>query len=287
MTQGTLDGLDHAFLRYIGVVSENQQQIQSFYLPFFSACRQVLDLGCGDGDFVQLLQDRGIEAWGVDSDPLTVATALNRGRRVVQGDVFSYLHDADASSVDGIFCAHLVEHLPYDRVVELIAESFRVLRPGGRLVLATPDVRTLFSHLEMFYLHFGHVSFYHPRLLCFFLDHARFQDVEYGVNPTTSSPMMPGLRAGPKTGQASWARRGPDGVPLRVLREIPQQGKGLGRALSYRIKRKLAQWLVLPFVDQLADNMAELQQDIDRVAAALDSLNGPFECYATGCKPGS
>lgn len=60
-------------------------------------------------------------------------------------------------------------------------------------MVATPDVRGLFSHLEMFYLHFGHVAFYHPRLLCFFLDYVGFQGPTIGENPHTASPLLAGM----------------------------------------------------------------------------------------------
>lgn len=286
MIANDLTGLDYDFLRYIDVTPAGQRRIQQFYLPFFAGCRQVVDLGCGDGDFVALLLEQGIDAVGVDADDKTAAATRAKGLPVIHRNVFEYLAAAPTSGVDGIFCAHLVEHLPYPQVIELIRQSLRILRPGGRIVLATPDARTLFSHLEMFYLHFGHVSFYHPRLLCFLLEHAGFTQAELGVNPTTASPMLPQAQA--------LASRAPLHVPghgplLPYLREIPLQGNSLLQRLSYAIKRRLAAWLVLPFTDSLAANtaahLAGLDGDVRALAQSLQSLNGPFECYATAVKP--
>lgn len=278
-------GLDFDFLRYIGTTPEGQRRIQRFYLPFFQGTANVVDLGCGDGDFVALLVEQGIDALGVDADDKTVAAVQAQGLPIVQQDIFTYLTGAPDDSVDGIFCAHVVEHLPYQQVIELTRHAYRILRPGGRLVLATPDARTLFSHLEMFYLHFGHVSFYHPRLLCFLLEHAGFTATELGVNPATASPLMP-------EAQRLAAKPPVDAGPmLPYLREIPQQGGSWLQQLSYTIKRRLAGWLVLPFTDSLAAatarRVAVLEGDTRALAQALQSANGPFECYATGIKPDS
>jgi hypothetical protein len=168
----------------------------------------------------------------------------------------------------------------------LVDRAYRILRPGGRIVLVTPDVRSLCTHLETFYLHFAHVSFYHPRLLCFFLEHSGFIQAELGANtdPSAASPLMPQAQA--------LARRSPrsaGGARLPYLREIPRQGGSPIQRLSYRAKRWLARWLILPFTDSLAeavnDQFALLDHDMVGLAQALQSLNGPFECYATALKP--
>lgn len=333
MTETTLEGLDFDFLRYIGVVGENQRRIQEFYLPRFKDCRKVIDLGCGDADFVQILQEHGIDALGVDSDARAFAAAQANNIPVVQRDVFSYLAELPDNAVDGIFAAHLVEHLPFPKVMELIEQAGRVLQPGGIIVLVTPNVRSLFSHLEMFYLHFGHITFYHPRLLGFFLDHARFEEIESGENPHTASPMLPEVH--PILGRAPYAptdtdtdidtppaepipsyaaRPGYANPPGRrrydAERITPPQGNGVLARFSYAAKHRLSQWLVLPVVDRLYNNLRDeldgllsdktrLEQHIQiqaqqiralrgethALATALQSLNGPFECFVAARKP--
>jgi SAM-dependent methyltransferase len=290
--QPDTSGLDFDFLRYIGTEPASQRRIQSFYLPLFAGCRHVVDLGCGDGDFVTLLLEEGVEVVGVDADDKVQAAAQAKGLPLIHRNVFDYLANAPDQSVDGIFCAHLVEHLAYPQVMELVRQAYRILRPGGRIVLATPDCRTLFSHLEMFYLHFGHISFYHPRLLCFLLTHEGFDGVEFGVNPHTASPLLPHAHA--------LSTRGPLAPPpargLAYRRTIPLQGKSWLHRLSFALKRRLAAWLVLPFVDSLAagvdvrlgeadPRLTLLDEDLRRLAADLDAANGPFECYATALKP--
>jgi SAM-dependent methyltransferase len=283
----SLAGLDYDFLRYIGVDATGLRRIQQFYLPFFAGCRHVVDLGCGDGDFVALLREQGIDAVGVDADVKVCAEVRARGLPVVEQDVFDYLASAPSASVDGLFSAHLVEHLPYPKVVELAQQAQRILRPGGRIVLATPDTRSLYTHLESFYLHFGHISFYHPQLLCFFLEHAGLTQAQFGTNPGTTSPLLPEMQA--------LARRPPahaaPGAWLPYRRAIPPQGTSPLRRLSHGVKGWLARWLVLPFTDSLASavqaRLAELDREVLGLAQAIQVLNGPYECYATAVKPAS
>jgi SAM-dependent methyltransferase len=235
---------------------------------------------------VALLLEAGVDALGVDADPKTCADAQAKGLPVRCQNVFDYLAATSANSVDGIFSAHLVEHLAYPQVVELVAEAARILRPGGRLLLATPDCRSLFSHLEMYYLHFGHVSFYHPRLLTFLLEQGGFTNLTYDANPNIPSPLLPQV-------QAIAARTPPSessGASVPYTRIVPPQGASPLHKLSYAIKRRLAQWLVLPFTDSLAATtqarLTALESDVVRLAGDLQSLNGSFECFATGIKGG-
>lgn len=302
-------GLDYDFLRYMGVQPDKQREIQSHYLSYFADCRRVLDLGCGDGDFMALLAERGIDVLGVDSDEKALQAVQAQGLPAVQSDVFDYLRNAPDASFDGIFCAHLVEHLPYALVIELIQQAYRVLQPGGVVVLATPDVRSLFSHLEMFYLHFGHVSFYHPRLLCFFLEHAGFVDALFEVNPETASPLLTGVEDVAEKIQPAYPPA--DFSVDRLLyypQEIPLQGKGVLQRISHRVKTRLTRWLVQPLIYQLALHthetlqqtvdhftayltqsvtppLNELRGDVHTLANALRSINTPFECYALAHKP--
>jgi SAM-dependent methyltransferase len=186
----TEPGLDFAFLQFIGATPESQKRWQRFYVPQFAGCTRVLDLGCGSGDFLELLAEQGIAGFGVDADPQCCADARARGLTVAEQDVLDYLRTAAPEQFDGVFCAHLVEHLPYEAVLELVRGALRVLRPGGRVVLATPNARSLFAHLEMFHRHFGHVSFYHPELLRFFLQHAGFTQLETGTNASMARGAM-------------------------------------------------------------------------------------------------
>jgi SAM-dependent methyltransferase len=270
MTEDLFSGLDYYFLRHIDVQPETQKLSQSLYLPFYEGCHKVADLGCGDGDFVELLVEQGKEAIGVDSDPKACEMARERGIPIVCQDVFDYLENLPEGELDGIFSAHLVEHLAYQEVLRLFQLSYRALRPGGVIVATTPDVRGLYAHLEMFWLHFGHVSFYHPRLLCFFLEHVGFVATELGENPHTASPLMAELRArfaAPRS-RPSWQPppwqplsspwQAPEkrlSIPIGYEQELPLQGSSWWRRLSRTVKMFVARMVVWPYMEQLLSRM--------------------------------
>lgn len=274
-------GLDYAFLQFIGATPESQKHWQRFYVPMFAECRDVLDLGCGSGDFLEMAAEQGARVHGVDLDPQCCADARGRGLSVDCADVLEYLRGAAPEQFDGVFCAHLIEHLPYEAVLEVVRGARRVLRPGGRLVLVTPNARALYAHLGAFYEHFGHVSFYHPNLMRFFLTYAGFERVETGTNPTMSAPEWGNLRgrvldgfrvdvavepvearygepvpvAAPRplaasAGPASGAT-GDHPPSVAPARELPRVREGVLGRLSYRLKNALARWLVLPYLDDL------------------------------------
>jgi O-antigen chain-terminating methyltransferase len=278
-----MEDLDYHFLRYIGVNREGQRRIQSFHLPFFEGCQRVLDLGCGDGDFVEMLGERGIAALGVDRDAACCREAARRGVEVVCQDLFEYLRGLEEESVDGIFASHLVEHLTYREVMELLSLARRALTKGGRILLTTPNVRGLYSHLEMFYLHFDHVTFYHPRLLCFFLEHTGYSQVEMGENPETAFPLWGQLTSRPSQGSGSLLS------PLQYDPLLPLPSNPLRRVI-WRGKMFLVRLIVQPYLDRIVEGvnagLRQISAALERVDTKLEHLDRPFECYARGRKPG-
>jgi len=144
------------------------------FVPFFRDCRQVLDLGCGSGPFLENLRDAGINAVGVDADALAAEQAAASGLRVIRADVLQFLQDSN-DIFDGIFCSHLVEHLPFEALVELVERIARRLTPGGILVMAFPNPESLEMQLFHFWVDPQHVRFYHPTLIQAMLRHYGFE----------------------------------------------------------------------------------------------------------------
>jgi len=287
--------LDFRFLRYTGVVSEEMRRIQSFYLPFFEGRQRVLDLACGDGDFVEMLTEQGILATGIDFDPNACEAMQTRGLDVVCQDVLEYLEQVEPESIDGIFSAHLVEHLTYRQTLRMLELSLRVLKPGGVILLVTPNVRSMYAHLESFYKHFGHVSFYHPELLCFFFDYVGFVDPQMGENPRMAKPLWGELSISERlhidtqyyTGRQSQVaqrcdRRHHDRRYRGNSRAIPRltyermlplsRDNRLQRAIR-GVKMFLVRMIVQPYIDQLVTGINQLLTEMcQRIAADLEGL---------------
>ena len=277
--------LDYAFLRYTGVIRENMRRIQSFYLPFFEGRQRVLDLACGDGDFCQMLAEKGVSVTGIDFDPKACQAVRARGLDVVCQDVLDYMEQVEPNTIDGIFSAHLVEHLNYRQVLKILELCHPALKPGGIILLVTPNARSMYAHLESFYKHFGHVSFYHPELLCFFLDYVGFANPQMGENPQMAAPLW---------GEPSISTR-QQGAPLiphlTYERMLPLPSDNLLRRAIRSVKMLLARMIVLPYTDQLLGGVNGLVAQVNLLATDMYSmrttLDRPVECYAYAYKAAS
>lgn len=111
----------------------------------------LLDLGCGRGEWLELLQDHGVAAEGVDSNTVFAGMCVERGQRVILGDAITYLRSLPAASRGAITAFHLIEHLPYAVLVTLVKECHRVLQPGGLVIFETPNPDNLLVGGSRFY----------------------------------------------------------------------------------------------------------------------------------------
>lgn len=121
-------------------------------LPFLEGRTPLLDLGCGRGEWLGLLMERGISAEGIESDPALVNSARRRGLNVRNGDVLEEIRKSDDSSFGLITAFHLLEHLPPGQVLLLLEQVRRVLKPGGRVLIECPNPANLRVGGSLFWL---------------------------------------------------------------------------------------------------------------------------------------
>lgn len=117
-----------------------------------SADRPVLDLGCGHGEWLQLLRDNGIVGHGIDINALFVELCRGRGLQVEQANVLHHLEGLPGGSLGAITGMHIAEHLPFDVLIKLLDHAHRVLAPGGVLILETPNPENILVASHYFYL---------------------------------------------------------------------------------------------------------------------------------------
>ena len=154
------------------------KQQKKFVKYFLRAPGPVLDLGCGRGVMLELLQNERVDSYGVDSFGPGIQTCREKGLRVIDCDLFTHLKGLARSSLGGIFCSHVVEHLTPALAMVLLRESARILSPGGTLVLVTPNSKDLLVVMESFWLDLTHVRFYPARLLRILLEQVGFHSVK-------------------------------------------------------------------------------------------------------------
>jgi SAM-dependent methyltransferase len=143
----------------------------------FRGLAPVVDLGCGRGEFLELLRHAGVAGRGVDGNRNAVLECRDKGLDVVEGDAVDFLRALDAGSVGGVFAAQVVEHLPPAVLAALLGESHRVLRSGGLLVLETVNVRSATAFFEVYVRDVTHRLPLHPETLAFLVAAHGFADV--------------------------------------------------------------------------------------------------------------
>jgi len=159
------------------------RMLQRPRVQFFKGCQRVLDLACGPGVFLELLREAGIEAIGVDRDEEIVKKARQKDLNVIQADIFDYLERTE-ESYEGIFCSHVLEHLPFDRVTLFIEWIAKRLVPGGILVFVLPNPGSIRLHLFGFWRDPEHVRFYTGNLIASVCHHYGLS-VEYSNEEET------------------------------------------------------------------------------------------------------
>ncbi|QYR52737.1 class I SAM-dependent methyltransferase [Lysobacter soyae] len=138
----------------------------------------LLDVGCGNGEMLEVLGDAGFEAVGVDTNTAFIDGCKARNLSVVLQDGIEYLEEQEAASVAAISAIHLAEHLDFSKLIELVDESLRVLRPGGVLILETPNPENLLVSSRYFYLDPTHRNPIPPETLQWLLKTRGFGQVE-------------------------------------------------------------------------------------------------------------
>lgn len=119
---------------------------------------QAIDLGCGRGEWLELVTDAGYTATGIDIESGMLADCIVRGLNVQNRDALEYLKTQSANSVAIVSGFHIVEHLPFEYLMELVQEALRVLVPGGLLILETPNSENIMVGTDSFYVDPTHIK---------------------------------------------------------------------------------------------------------------------------------
>lgn len=160
------------------------------FAEHFTGCSKVLDIGCGRGEFLQALAERGIQGFGIDPDTKCITRCAEKGLDVQETDALAYLSE-HAGEYDGIMCSHVIEHLQSNDAQELFARCFSGLKPNGLLVIVTPNSKSLSVVADMFWRDPTHARLYPLPLLEIMLAKEGFIIEKKG---DTNKPSLHGLK---------------------------------------------------------------------------------------------
>jgi SAM-dependent methyltransferase len=180
-SSSSLETLSHKYVGFEDAFRGSQEDIQRQlrdYVPIFAGASDVLDIGCGRGEFLALLRERSITARGIDLNDAMVAVCREKGFEATKADALSYLRGVPPGSLGGLFAAQVVEHLEPAYLTRLLEAAFEALRPGAPIVLETINPACWFAFFESYIRDITHVRPLHPDTLKFLLIASGFQQIE-------------------------------------------------------------------------------------------------------------
>jgi 2-polyprenyl-3-methyl-5-hydroxy-6-metoxy-1,4-benzoquinol methylase len=176
------------------------KQRQQIYAIRFREHAPVLDIGCGRGELLEVFRESGIEARGIDLNQDSLAVCRSKALQVEAADLFAYLDAQPDSSLGGVVCSQVVEHLPPERLPELIRLAHAKLGTNALLAIETPNPECLAIFATHFYLDPTHRHPIPPALMSFYLEEAGFGRIEVErLSPAIES--MPSLTELPEAFQ--------------------------------------------------------------------------------------
>jgi O-antigen chain-terminating methyltransferase len=140
--------------------------------------RPILDIGCGRGEWLEILKECHLQAYGIDTNVMMVERARSVGVDVQEADLITHLRDLPDSSRSAVTAFHVVEHLGFGVLVDFLDEALRVLMPGGMLILETPNPENLRVGANTFYNDPTHRNPIPPEPLRFLVDQRGFAEAE-------------------------------------------------------------------------------------------------------------
>lgn len=190
--QAELDKLQASFEDWFRGDKEELKKDLKFYLSLLkesNVTSEILDLGCGRGEWLELLKEEGLRAAGVESNATLAAAGRNRGLKIIHEEAIEYLRGLPDNSLQAVTGFHLIEHVEFQELIQLLVEIRRTLRPGGLVIVETPNPKNLVVGACNFYADPTHRKPLFPETLLFLLDSLGFERIrlEYR-HPVEGSP---------------------------------------------------------------------------------------------------
>jgi len=181
--RGSEEIISNNQLNYLPIAEKAFAKISSGYL---------IDVGCGRGEFLQLLKNKGFAAKGVENNPIFVEYNMKRDRNVIQSDINNFLNVTNDNSLVGITAFQVIEHFSPSYLLSFFNLAFQKIAVGGVIILETVNPMSLFSLMHYWY-DLSHKKPLPPEILKFYLEKAGFSDIEINfVNEVPSENKLSG-----------------------------------------------------------------------------------------------
>jgi len=256
----------------------------SVYLPFIESLKEIdknpsaVDLGCGRGEWLELLREAGVEAQGVDLDDNMLAACREIGLRVKTGDALAFLRELPDSSQTIVSGFHIAEHLAFADLRTLVQEAFRILKPAGLLILETPNPENLRVGATNFYTDPTHKNPLPPHLLSFlpeYYGYARIKVLRLQEPPElakSSNVSLGDVLSGVSPDYAVVAQKPSDGISMAATGGAFEAEHGITLdELAERFDQQLV---------RQADEMTQMAQGLAKATAFKDEFAKAASAWA-------
>lgn len=188
-------GVDYTRFAYRFRGSEDEiRRSLEVYRPYFADRQDVLDIGCGRGEFLEMMRETGVRARGIDLSAESVGQCRDKGLEAEVADLFPYLEALPDGEFDGIFSSQVVEHLEPAKLPEMIRLCAAKLRRGGVLAIETPNPECLAIFATYFYLDPTHTRPVPHPLVAFYMEEA-------GMGGMVVHKLAPAVEQWPEIGE--------------------------------------------------------------------------------------
>lgn len=164
-----------------GDVADIRERL-GFYVPLLEKAAKeggvVADLGCGRGELLELLKEKGLSAIGIDNNEAAVIRGKKAGLNMECKDLFQYLREAKEGSLAAVTAMHVIEHMTPSEQGEFLALSLKALKPGGLIAMETPNIMNLHVASCDFYSDITHVRPVHPVALRNRMKQMGYKDID-------------------------------------------------------------------------------------------------------------
>jgi SAM-dependent methyltransferase len=163
--------------RFRGSTGDIRRRVEE-YLPILASASNVVDIGCGRGELLELLKERGVTARGVDLNPGMVALCRAQGLAVEQGDAVGFLSRLPDSEIGGLVAVQVVEHFEPSYLMRFLETAFHKMRPGAPIILETINPACWMAFFETYIRDLTHRRPLHPETLRYLVESSGFSNVD-------------------------------------------------------------------------------------------------------------